>query len=269
MDGNGSAGKTIKTKLSILPEQHITDEEFNLYLASNENSPKLRPDQISIYGITLNQLDNNRLQAKALVRSTVKKSIQFKQPIIALLDENQKPIAKKVFDLSLLGSIQPNTARPWTFTFPPNSILNHVRFNKNNWSLAFEKKPKHQLDLEDEKENIISESIIKAFEDVIAKAPPLKSDEVNVMGLSVKVKNNAELHVVILFRNGSNKDITFNQIPLEVKDARNDVIAKGTFKLEGLTVKANTSKPATFTFPSSAIIKDNLDLSSWKINYVE
>lgn len=261
MDHNEFADGMVETHLSILPEQHITEETYHHYAAHNKKSPKLKPNQISIYGITIKNRQDHHLEATALVRNTVRKNIHFKQVMIALLDANDQLVAKHVFDLTLLGSIPSNAARPWTFVFPPESIFTQEWVDEINWSLAFEKKTEHHLDMEGE---FSSEKGKKKIQEVIAKAHPLKPDEVNFMGLSVK-KNKSGLTTVMLLRNGTNKDVTFKQIPLEVIDASEDVIASGTFKLDGLTVKANTSKPATFSFPCTAITKEHIDLSTWKI----
>ena len=56
-----------------------------------------------------------------------------------------------------------------------------------------------------------------------------------------------------------------NNLPLIVEDASGEVIAKGGFKLDQLEVKANTSKPWTFIFPKELLLKENIDLSKWKV----
>jgi SLAP domain-containing protein len=87
---------------------------------------------------------------------------------------------------------------------------------------------------------------------------------VNFMGLQAKKSEDGNLHVTMLIRNGSDKNIQLQQLPLEVVDATGDVIAKGGFALNDFEVKANTSKPWTFIFPSSLVLKEEIDLSVWK-----
>ena len=74
-----------------------------------------------------------------------------------------------------------------------------------------------------------------------------------------------QLHTTLLIRNGSEKNIKFEQLPLIVEDASGEVIAKGTFQFEKLEVKANTSKPWTFIFPKELILNEDIDLSKWKV----
>ncbi|WP_455432180.1 SLAP domain-containing protein [Tigheibacillus jepli] len=84
------------------------------------------------------------------------------------------------------------------------------------------------------------------------------------MGIAAKVNDNQDLVVTMLIRNGADKNITLQQIPLGVKDATGEEIARGTFKLEDFTIKANTSKPWSFIFPQSMVKKEQLDLSRWQ-----
>ena len=56
------------------------------------------------------------------------------------------------------------------------------------------------------------------------------------------------------------------QLPLVVEDASGEVIAKGTFKLNQLEIKANTSKPWIFIFPKERLLKEEIDLSKWKVH---
>lgn len=77
------------------------------------------------------------------------------------------------------------------------------------------------------------------------------------------------LAVTVLIRNGSDQDITMKQISLGVKDASDEEIAQGSFKLDTFTVKSNTSKPWTFIFPSTMVIEKELDLSKWSVYVVQ
>ena len=259
-----AATTELETTLSIPKEWKTSDEERYVYAFHNTQSPKLKINQISIYGMEL--LHNNKgWAATGLIRSTVPKNITFKETTILLLDENEEVLARKSFDLSRLKSIPPNSARPWVFQFTHKDFIKEVEQISDGWTLAFELKRKHQLDLEASWKESITDKTVSSLENVIKNAPELKPGEVNFMGLDAKLMDNGNLNVTILIRNGTDKNINLEQLPLGVKDATQEEVARGGFKLDNFTIKANTSKPWSFIFPKSMIKKDELDLSKWQV----
>lgn len=236
------SNELIETELSIPEDWNISNEDRYVYAFHNNESPKLKVNQISIYGMELTKTGSNGYEVTGLIRNTVQQTIQFQPTVILLLGANQEVIAKKQFDLAELGNIPPNGARPWKFDFSSDDVLKDVEELKE-WSLAFELKQEHQLDLEESWEKSIAEEAKLKLQEIVATATPLKPGEVNFMGLSAKQNDNQDLAVTILIRNGSDKNITLEQVPLGVKDASNEEIARGGFRLDNFTVKANTSKP--------------------------
>jgi len=272
--GDSSSRKkqaNLTTELSILPEHPISVESYERYEKHNKKSPKLKQNQLSIYGIELRKHPDNSIKINALIRSTVQKPIRLKKAPIILLNSLGQPIARHVFNLEKLGTLPPNSARPWTFLLPPAAFLKKVTFDEigNNWALALEKKQKHYIDLEKVKGISNPNEVKKKIQKVIDKAPPLKTNEINFMGLSLKQNQEGGLVATLLIRNGTPKPITLKQVPLEIMDANHEVVARGTFRLDHLTIQANTSKPAQFTFPPSGILKKDMDLSRWKIYHVD
>ncbi|MCG1027062.1 accessory Sec system S-layer assembly protein [Virgibacillus halodenitrificans] len=252
----------IETEISIPEEWNLTDEERYVYAFHNSQSPNLKVNQISIYGMELTDTGEG-YKVTGLIRSTVTQPIQFGSTTILLLDESQEPIARKEFDLSILGTLPEKSARPWTFIFDKNDILKE-KTQSNSWSLAFEIKKPHQLDLEDSWEKSIADQTRSSLEKLVQNAPDLKPGEVNFMGIEAKKQENGDLAVTILIRNGADKNIQLEQIPLGIKDANETEVARGSFKMENFTVKANTSKPWTFIFPASMVTTEEFDLTKWK-----
>ncbi|MCZ0757091.1 SLAP domain-containing protein, partial [Anoxybacillus sp. J5B_2022] len=100
---------------------------------------------------------------------------------------------------------------------------------------------------------------------LVENLPPLSIGEINFMGLEAKLNEKRDLIITLLIRNGSDKHIQLEQIPLVVEDASGDIVCKGVFQLEHLEVRANTSKPWTFIFPSNLLLKEAIDLTKWKV----
>ncbi|GAE95160.1 hypothetical protein JCM21714_4373 [Gracilibacillus boraciitolerans JCM 21714] len=261
---------TIETELSIHPDWQLPDEEKYVLAFHNTNAKPLHINQLSLATVDYQEKEDG-YQFIALIRQTLTKSIKLDKTAIILLDDEHKTIARKEFDLSKAGSIPSNGSRPWEFHFKKKEIPENLGTPNNNWSLAFELKPKHQLDLAESWKESLADDSIKKLEEIVASAKPLKPGEVNLLGVSAGITADNQVTTTILIRNGSDKNLTIEQLPLLVKDASGEIVAKGGFQLDALNVKSNTSKPWTFIFPEASILKDTsqIDLSKWSVEAIQ
>jgi accessory Sec system S-layer assembly protein len=256
----------MKTTLSIHPDWELSNQEKYVYKFKHEQLPPLKPNQISITGIRLLEY-NDGFVVVAFLRNTLAKAVRFEAVDLLLLDEAGQAIAKKQFELDGLGELPAMSARPWRFLFSNEDKLVE-KMPEDGWKIAFELKQKrqvHQLELAESWENQISPVQKEHLEKLVGGLPSLNPGEVNFMGIEVKFTPEQNLAATVLIRNGSDKNIQLEQIPLIVEDAAGDIVCQGGFKLEQFEVKANTSKPWTFIFPKELIQKAEPDLSRWKV----
>lgn len=259
---------TVRTTLVFHPEWEHSPQEKYIYQFQHQQLPKLKPNQISISGFKLEAYDND-LFVTAFLRNTLEKPIKFETIDLLLLDENDQTIARQNFDMEDLGELPAMSCMPWSFLFSEDYIFAEELPQGDNWKIAFElkngRKQEHSLDLAESWENQLSDEQKNHLEKLVSGLPKLNPGEVNFMGLEAKLNDDPSLAVTVLIRNGSDKNIKLEQIPLIVEDAAGEVVAQGGFRLEDFEVKANTSKPWTFIFPGQLVSKEQPDLSSWKV----
>ncbi|MDC3416111.1 accessory Sec system S-layer assembly protein [Aquibacillus salsiterrae] len=270
-DSDIQDSEEVDTELSFHPDWDIPAEERYVYAFHNSECAPLKPNQLSLYGIDIEKNGKNYV-VTAFIRQTLSKDIKLKETPILLIGPDNQKLGRKVFDLEKAGVIPAKSSRPWQFIFTPNDLFIKDEIPADNWSLAFELKPtsrKNQLDLDESWKKSLADESIASLEKLVANATPLKPGEMNFMGISAKFNENRDLAVTILLRNGSEKNVYFEQIPLKVEDANGQLVAQGNFKLDKFEVKANTSKPWTFIFPQSLIQTKEPDLSKWKVYPVQ
>ncbi|ASS87122.1 accessory Sec system S-layer assembly protein [Geobacillus lituanicus] len=264
--GDVSDTEDVYTELSLHPSWNVpAEEQYVLRFLNNELLP-LKPNQISLSGISLSK-EIDGVVVSAFVRHSLPKPIQIGRVPLLLLREDGSVLARKEFDLRELGELPPKTSRPWRFIFG-HDTLQTDDIPSEGWKLAFELKPKHRLELDKSWEEALPETEKEALRRLVDELGPPKAGEVNFFGLQAVVAD-GELRVTVLIRNGSDKTIYLEQLPLQVEDAAGEVVAKGGFKLDRLEVKANTTKPWTFIFPQSLIQKEEPDFSSWKLSIIQ
>ncbi|ABO68425.1 MULTISPECIES: accessory Sec system S-layer assembly protein [Geobacillus] len=267
----GEAGEVTNTEdvhpeLSLHPSWNVPLEEQYVLRFLNNELPPLKPNQISLSGISLSK-DVDGVVVSAFVRHSLPKSIQIGRVPLLLLREDGGILARKEFDLEELGNLPPKTSRPWRFIFGYETLRTD-EIPSEGWKLAFELKPKHRLELEKSWEETLPEEEKEKLRRIVEELGAPKSGEVNVFGLQAAM-NDGELRVTVLIRNGSDKTIYLEQLPLQVEDATGDIVARGGFKLDRLEIKANTSKPWTFIFPPSLVQKAEPDFSRWKLSVIQ
>ncbi|MFC5734728.1 accessory Sec system S-layer assembly protein [Cytobacillus gottheilii] len=252
----------IHTELSLHPSWNVENEQLYVLRFLNNDLAPLKPNQISLAGIELNDEDHG-IEVTAFVRNSLAKGIKFHELTLVLLDADKKLAARHTFDLGALGEVPGRSSRPWTFIFPVDSIVNR-EFSHKDWTLAIELKEKHKLDLHETWVKAISTEQRENLEKLVSSLEAPKPGEVNFYGLNAQIAENKDLQVTMLLRNGHEKNVAFHQLPLIVEDAAGEKVAEGSFKLEDFELKANTSRPWTFIFPASLVKKENPDLSKWR-----
>lgn len=266
-DGEVAETTEIETALSIHPAWKLQNEQQYVLRFLNNELPPLKPNQISLSGVELTNVPNG-IEVTAFVRNSLDQGIKIGEVPLLLLDSEQKVIARHTFDFGKIGEIPGRSSRPWAFRFP-NKSFELKNFSRKDWTLAFELKTKHKLDLHESWEKALPEEQQQKLQEVFEQIEPPKEGEVNFMGFQAKQNDEGDLSVSVFIRNGSNKDVTFEKLPLSVKDASGEVVATGGFALEDFKVRANTTRPWTFHFPAKLVQKEAPDMSKWTVIVVQ
>lgn len=258
--------EAIETELSIHPDWTLAKEDHYAFQFLNMECAPLKTNQLSLSGISLMPESENLFRVTAFVRNSLDKAITLEDLTLVLLKEDGTLLGRKEFDLRPLGDIPARSSRPWYFHFSDKDLFT-TDLPSTGWELAFQLTPpaqKHSLDLAESWETSLPEESKEQLRQMVDNIEPPEPGEVNFLGIQANQAENGDLHVTMLIRNGADKSINLEQLPLHVEDASGDVIAKGGFQLEDFTIKANTSKPWTFIFPKSMVLAEEIDLSKWR-----
>ena len=264
--------KEVVTKLSFHPDWNVPQEQQYVFrFLANELEP-LKPNQLSLAAISIEEeARNGSWHVKAFFRSSLSQPIELGEIELILLDKDDKRLASKQFNFKELGTIPAESARPWVFTFDKNSI-EAKEVPEEGWKIAFNliSLRGHQLDLDETWKKQLPKEQQELLAKIVKDLPKLGKTEVNFTGFQVKLRDDQSLHASIFIRNGNDKAINLEQIPLEIIDANGKRVAKGSFKLDPiLTVQPNSTKPWTFIFPAELVDAENADLSRWTARVVQ
>ena len=261
-----STKSQVKTKLSFHPDWNVPQEQQYVFnFLANDLQP-LKPNQLSLAAINIEEdKKSGAWNVKAFFRSSLSQPIELGEIELLLLDKEGNRIGAKSFNFKDLGVIPPNSARPWVFEFDKASV-EAEEVPEEGWTIAFNliSLRGHQLDLDETWKKQLPKEQQEKLAEIIKGLPKLGKTEVNFTGLQVRLNDDQSLHASIFIRNGNDKSINLEQLPLEIIDANGKRIAKGSFKMDPvLTVQPNSTKPWTFIFPAELVEAEGADLSRW------
>lgn len=256
----------VQTTLSYHPSWTVPKEQQYVFSFLSNELDTLKPNQISLSGIDIDESKKGDWLVKAFFRSSLSQPVTMGPAELLLLSANDEVLAAKEFDLAELGEIPARSDRPWVFTFE-KTVQREEQVPSEGWKIAFNVQSlvPHQLDLEQTWKDALSTEQQDSLKQIVSSLPKLKEREVNFTGFQIKAQDEGHLAVSLFIRNGHSQHITLEQLPLELLDAQGQMIARGSFKLDKLQVKANTSKPWTFIFPKEMILIEQPDLSKWTV----
>ncbi|MCM3791570.1 accessory Sec system S-layer assembly protein [Domibacillus indicus] len=264
--GETEAGtEEVTTDLSLHPSQTVSQEQMYVLRFLNNELPPLKRNQLSLSGIEWSEQPNG-IAVSAFVRNTVEREITLGEVPLLLLNEKNELKARDTFNLKDLGSLPADSSRPWTFLFPAASLDPRVELGKENWSVAFDlTSRKHKLDLDEKWDKTLPEEQKENLKRIVEKLGNPAKNELNFTGLSAATLDNGDLTISLLIRNGYERNVNIEKLPLQLFDAAGDLVAQGQFNVGDFEVKANTTKPWSFVFPASLVQKENADFSKWSV----
>lgn len=252
----------ISPKLSL--SSNLNKQTKEHYKKLYQKLPNMEVEQLMITGVELQLEKLHTIKVLCFIRSTIKEPIRIKRRNIILFDVNLDPFAEKDEAFKNLGTLLPNTAKPFMIEFSNEHLKQWNINNLSSWSLDFKENSRHRIDFSSFNENKLSPAT-RSWLQELCKRKPLKRNELSFMGFSASLDESNNLAIHLLIRNGTDESLKIKQLPLNFYDATEELVATADFSLNNFTVHANTSKPVALIFPANNIIKDHLDLSNWSI----
>lgn len=249
-----------KNVMSDVQKEYLEDELKDL--------KEIHENDVDISPVYFNY-DNEVLEAKVFIRNATKAIINFDKVPLLVSDKFGNVIANKVFDLKGLGDLKPNTARPYKLFFEDEFILNKD-FDYEGLKVVFGGKIKGFNGVETKIENLPENT---SFEERAKYAAILKGldrlpkNTISMAAIELGNFENGDIGVTVVLRNGYEKDIDINNIPITLYDGNNVIVASGVFKSTTFKVKKLSASLYGLIFKADEITKTEHDLTTWHVDF--
>ncbi|QGG47460.1 SLAP domain-containing protein [Heliorestis convoluta] len=221
--------------------------------------------EVIVEGSILLNLDDV-VQVSATFKNNLKQPVIFEEIPLLLVDKKGKILAKQAFNLSEMGRIAPGEKKKWDLAFDRKNVLVD-QIKQDNWAILFDMEDmttgQKDFELEGLPEGYPPEQEEK-LKAILKKMPIVKPGEVSFTPLHATV-NKGQLLVAVMIRNGGEKTLKIDALPLLLLDAQGEEAAKAQFQLENFLVSPGKARLWTFVFPEEMVQKKNPDLSSWSL----
>jgi hypothetical protein len=211
------------------------------------------------------------LEIGIYIRNNTSRTINF--DIIPLeLTNGKDVVAYKVFDLSGVGNIPRNSVVFNTIQFEKKDI-NSDKFDPNaELSIGFagEVNYKAETTLKVDIDNVPKDFKYqhrKHLENFINSLPRLISNSVSIHAYAVDYDEDQNLDIVVLIRNGYDREIEILTIPISIYDTNDILIYAGLYKVKEMKIREKTAKIFMIKIDENYLPIKDADLSTFRVEF--
>ncbi|ACA54489.1 SLAP domain-containing protein [Clostridium botulinum] len=262
--------EALDIKLSLLEKDQDVMSKVQKEILEEELDElvPIKEGEINVAGIYAYDL-GDKYEVKAYLRNGIEKQINFEEIPFKIINSKGELLASQTFDLKSMGNIPSYCARPCVLYFDKKNVFVD-KIPVDDWKLVFDNSLKAvknlMVDIENLPEGIDAKSK-KVYTDFLEGLSDLKEGEVSFSKFSIGINENGHLLVTIVIRNGCNKGINIEKLPMTIRDEKGNFVVSEVFKLEDLKVSPMKAKVCNFAFPLQIKEKAVIPLDSWKIEY--
>jgi len=260
----------VPTVLSLLDydENVMSDVQKEILEEEISELEPIKEGQLNVFGIYAYDL-GDKFEVKVYIRNGLSSSIKLGYMPFIILNSKNKTLAYQIFNLESLGEIPSHAARPVKLYFQKKNVYVDS-IPMDDWYVAFDTRVDVKRRVKVEYENLpkdigVEEKIV--FDNFLKELPELNEGEFTVSTFSIGVQKNGNILVTLVIRNGTNKQISLDKIPMTVKDANGTVVKSNLFKLNDLSIGAHRARVCNFAFPTGLTLEEDVALNNWTVEY--
>jgi SLAP domain-containing protein len=246
--------------MSDFQKEFLSDEVAQL--------PPIEDGQVSINGIYTFDM-GDKIEVSVYLRNGLTNKINFHKVPLVIINQKGDVLAKQTMDMHDFGLLPALSARPYKVYFDKANVFVDT-IPMDDWKIQFEKSINAintvKVELEDMPEGIDNE-LKSNFTKFLNKLPLIRSGDVNIEVFKTLRCMDNSISIVFLILNGSDKIVKLERLPILIKDEKGEVVAKGIYDIENVSVNAHKAKIYDFTITEEYIINKDYDISNCKVYF--
>lgn len=260
----------VPTVLSLLEydENVMSDVQKEILEEEIAELEPIKENQINVSGVYAYDL-GDKVEVKIYIRNGLSKNVSLEYVPFVITNSKGETLAYQIFNLESLGELPPRSARPVKLYFEKKNVRVE-NIPMDDWKVGFDTRIDVKRRVRVEYENLprdieVEEKIV--FDKFLKELPELNEGEFSVSTFSVGVQRNGNILVTLVMRNGTNKPIKLDKIPMTVKDANGTVVKSNLFELSDFEVSPLRARVCNFAFPTGLTLEQDVALENWSVEF--
>jgi SLAP domain-containing protein len=260
----------VSTVLSLLEHDDnvMSDVQKEILEEEIAELEPIKEDQINVSGIYAYDL-GDKLEVKVYIRNGLSKKVNFEYVPFIISNSKGETLAYQIFNLESLGEIPSQSARPVKLYFEKKNVYVDS-ISMDDWNVGFDTRINVKRRVRAEYENLpkdidVEEKVV--FDNFLKELPELNEGEFTVSTFSIGVQKNGNILITLVMRNGTNKPIKLDKIPMSVKDASGTVVKSNLFELNDFAVSPFRARVCNFAFPTGLALEQDVALENWTVEF--
>ncbi|MGH4139553.1 SLAP domain-containing protein [Clostridium sp.] len=266
----------ITEKESVNIELHLNEydkgamSDFQKEFLNEElaDLPPLEEGQVSINGIYTFDM-GDKIEVSVYFRNGLTNQINFDKVPLVIVNNNGDILAKQTMYMQEFGILPSLSARPYKIYFDKANVFVDT-IPMDDWKIQFENTVSAintvKIEFEDMPENM-DHDLKNSFVKFLNKLPYIKAGDVNVEVFKIEKRMDNSISIVVLIRNGCDKVINLEKLPILVEDLQGETVAKGIFETQNVNVNAHKAKIYQLVITEDYIVNKDYDINNCKVHF--
>ncbi|MBU3143445.1 SLAP domain-containing protein [Clostridium sp. CF012] len=266
----------ISEKEKVNMELHLNEydkgvmSDFQKEFLSEELAqlPALEDGQVSINGIYTFDM-GEKIEVSVYLRNGLATEINFDKVPLVIINKKGELLAKQIMYMQDFGVLPPFSARPYKIYFDKINVFVDT-IPMDDWKIQFEKSISAvstvKVELEDVPKNM-DHDLKSSFIKFLSKLPLTKAGDVNIEVFKTEKRMGNSISIVVLIRNGCDKIINLEKLPIIVEDLQGEIVAKGIFDTQNVNVNPHKAKIYELIITEDYIVNKDYDINNCKVYF--
>jgi SLAP domain-containing protein len=262
--------KPVSLKLSLIErEEAIMSDVQKETLVDELNSfPPVFDGDINIVGVYAFDMGKS-WEVKAFLRNGMDRPVNFDKVALVIANSEDEVLAAQTFDMQDAGDIPPYSARPYKLNFNKSNVY-VKKVPRDEWHIAFDSNvgtaTYEDFDYEGLPDSFPQESL-SVLNRFLRGLPKIEKGKYDFSKFSIGINENGEIMISIVVRNGLDKPLSIEKLPVTVKNEEGNVVFSGLFEMHDFNINPGKSKLLSLAGKTGVQLDQDMDLSNFELEF--
>ncbi|MFL0194304.1 SLAP domain-containing protein [Clostridium sp. WILCCON 0269] len=255
----------LELSLSEAEKSMISDLKRETLLDELNSFPPINKGEIDIVGSYTFDM-GDYLEVQVFLRNGMERNVDFDKVPFVILNSKNEILAAQIFNMQDIGVLPPHTARPYKLNFDKANV--HVdKISSDDWHIVFDnvETVEYENFKYGELPDTLSEKTSQVLNDFLKSLPKIEKGRYDLSKFNIGINENGELIASIVIRNGFDKPLGIEKLPVTIKNEEGNRVFSAIFDVHDFKVNPGEAKFFNLKCETEIRFNQKMDLSNWEL----